>query len=151
MQQQQSTLSQPRVITSSPKGTGKEWEGGVSREFRDAPIGMVIVSLEGKFLAANRAFCELLGYSEEELLCRDIVSITYSEDRLRTMGMLFSIVFQGEELPTHEKRYLHKDGQPRWGEVSASVVRGLDGEPMHFVAQVIDITDRKQRQAVNYR
>lgn len=151
MQQEQSTLAQLRLIISTPKGSGGEWEEAVSSEFQDAPMGRVIVSLEGKFLAANRAFSDFLGYSEEELLCRDILSITYSEDRLHTMGWIFELVVQGKNLPAHEKRYFHKDGQMRWGELSATVVRGPEGDPIYFVAQVIDVTDRKQHEAVNSR
>jgi len=48
--------------------------------FRDARIGMVIVSLDGRFIAVNHAFCEFLGYSEEELLRKDVASITYPKD-----------------------------------------------------------------------
>jgi PAS domain S-box-containing protein len=151
MQQEQSTLARLRLIISTPKGCGREWEEAVSSEFQNPPIGRVIVSLEGKFLAANRAFSDFLGYSEEELLCRDILSITYSEDRLHTMGSIFKLVVQGKNLPAHEKRYLHKDGQVRWGELSATVVRGPEKDPTYFEAQVIDVTDRKQHEAVNSR
>jgi PAS domain S-box-containing protein len=65
--------------------------------FRDARIGMAIVSLEGCFLAVNRAFCEFLGYSEEELLRKDVASITYSEDLPRTIGLLHTVVAQGKQ------------------------------------------------------
>jgi PAS domain S-box-containing protein len=148
MQQEQSRLAQLRLIISTPKGPGREWE--VSNEFQNAPIGSVIVSLEGKFLAANRA-SDFLEYSEKELLCRDILSITHSEDMLHTMGSIFKLVVQGINLPAHEKRYLHKDGQVRWGELSATVVRGPEEDPIYFEAQVIDVTDRKQHEAVNSR
>lgn len=96
MQQEQLALAQPRLIISMPKG--RKWEEAASSEFQNAPIGKVIVSLEGKFLAANRAFSIFLGYSEDELLCRDILAITYSEDRLHTMGLIFNVVVQGKKL-----------------------------------------------------
>jgi diguanylate cyclase len=70
---------------------------------------------------------------------------------LHTMGSIFKLVVQGINLPAHEKRYLHKDGQVRWGELSATVVRGPEEDPMYFVAQVIDVTDRKQKEAVDSR
>ena len=121
-----------------------EIESRSRKGFQDAPVGMVMVSLEGRILAANPAFCEFLGYSEKELLQKDIVSITHSEDRSHTVGLLFRVVMHGNQLQTHEKRYLHKDGQLRWGEVSATVVHGEQGQPKYYVAQVIDITDRKR-------
>ena len=55
----------------------RESEEGFRSVFRDARIGMVIVCLDGRFLAVNHAFCEFLGYSEEELLRKDVASITY--------------------------------------------------------------------------
>jgi len=123
-----------------------EWEEELGSEFRDAPIAKAIVSLEGRFLAANRAFCEFLGYSEEELLHKNIASVTHHEDMLRTMELLFHVVMHGKPLPTHEKRYLCKDGQLRWGEVSATAVCGASGQPKYFLAQVIDISERKRKQ-----
>ncbi len=119
--------------------------------FQEARIGMAIMSLEGRFLAVNPAFCDFLGYSEEELLRKDIASITYSEDLPHTTELLCTAVARGKELSTHEKRYLHKDGQPRWGEVAASVVHGVKGHPKYFVAQLLDITDRKKSQDARLR
>ncbi len=121
-----------------------EVELRVRSGFQNAPVGMVMVSLDGRILAANPAFCEFLGYGEEELLQKDILSITHSEDRTHTGELLFRVVMHGNQLPTHKKSYLHKDGQPRWGEVSATVVHGSEGQPKYYVAQVIDITDRKR-------
>jgi PAS domain S-box-containing protein len=136
-------------MNESMDKTPEENELRFRSEYRDTPVGMAMVSLEGRFLAVNPAFCEFLGYSEEELLHKDIVSVTHSEDRSRTMDLLLHVVMHGKELPTHEKRYLRKDGQQRWGEVSATVVCGLQGQPAHYVARVLDITDRKRRRAGN--
>jgi diguanylate cyclase len=127
----------------------EERESRFRSEYQDAPIAMAMVSLDGHFLAANRAFCKFLDYSEEELLRKDIVSVTHSEDRTHTMDLLFHVVMHGEQLPPHEKRYLRKDGQLRWGEVSATIVRGALGQPMYYVAQVLDITECKRRGASN--
>ncbi len=119
--------------------------------FRDARIGMVIVSLDGRFLAVNPAFCEFLGYSEEELLRKDVASITYPEHLPRTFELLRTVVAKGKQLPIQEKRYLHKDGQPRWGEVAASLVHGVEEQPKYFVAQVLDIADRKKSEEARLR
>ena len=129
----------------------RESEEGFRSVFRDARIGMVIVCLDGRFLAVNHAFCEFLGYSEEELLRKDVASIIYPEDLPRTFELLCTLVAKGKQLPIQEKRYLHKDGQPRWGEVAASVVHGVDGQPKYFVARVLDIADRKRSQEARLR
>jgi PAS domain S-box-containing protein len=150
----------PEQVTSNPVDARKsepmdhalrESEERFRSAFRDARIGMVIVSLEGCFLSVNRAFCEFLGYSEEELLRKDVASITYSEDLPRTIGLLPTVVAQGKQLPIYEKRYVHKDGQPRWGEVAAAVMRGVEGQPKYLVAQVLDIADRKRSQEAQLR
>jgi PAS domain S-box-containing protein len=149
MSQTQSGTLQPRTVPYLPKEEGRENGENFPSEFWEARVGIAMVSLEGRFLAANRAFCEFLGYSEEELLRKDIVSVTHSADLARTLDMLFKIVMQGKPLPTHEKRYLHKDGRPRWGEVSATVFHGVQGQPKYFMAKVVDITDRKRWEEEN--
>jgi len=60
--------------------TLRESEDKFRRVFRDAGVGMVMVSTDGRFLAANTAFCELLGYTEEDLIDRTVQSITYPQD-----------------------------------------------------------------------
>ena len=115
--------------------------------FRDACVGMVIVSLEGRFLAVNAAFCDFLGYSEQELLGKDFQAVTYPEDLPKSMEKLNHALAGRGNFPRLEKRYLRKDGIIRWAEVSASLVRSARGEPQNFVTYVLDITDRKQTEA----
>jgi|HubBroStandDraft_6_1064221.scaffolds.fasta_scaffold01306_12 PAS domain S-box-containing protein len=112
--------------------------------FRDAGIGMAIVSTDGRFLAGNEAFSKYIGYSEEELLARTVQSVTHPEDwsmlseRLRR-ALADGVCFQGLQ-----KRCVHKNGQVLWGECSASLIRDVHGKPQYFVAEVLDITARKQ-------
>jgi PAS domain S-box-containing protein len=112
--------------------------------FRDAGIGMAIVSTDGRFLAGNEAFSKYIGYTEQELLARTVQSVTHPEDwstlseRLR-QALADGVCFQGLE-----KRCLHKNGQVLWGECSASLIRDVNGNPQYFVAEVLDITERKQ-------
>lgn len=111
--------------------------------FRDAGVGMIIVSLEGRFLAVNPAFCKLLGYSEEELLSRTFESVTYPDD----LNLLRQKVAEGlanKSIPTFEKRYVRKDGQVRWGEITATLVRNARDEAQYFVTYVVDITERRR-------
>ncbi len=112
--------------------------------FQDAGIGMAIVSPEGLFFAGNEAFSKFIGYTEAELLSRTVQSVTHPDDwpmfsqRLR-QALIDGVCFQGVE-----KRYLHKNGQVLWGECSASLIRDTHGKPQYFVAEVLDITERKQ-------
>lgn len=111
--------------------------------FRDAGVGMVIVSPEGRFLAANEAFCDCLGYTEQELLRKTVESITLPEDWPRFSQKLREALEQGESFQKVEKRCLHKSGRIVTTESSASLIRGSNGEPRYFVGEVLDITERK--------
>ena len=78
--------------------------------FRDAGVGMVIVSPEGRFLAANKTFCECLGYTEEELRQRTVESITFAQDWPPFARKLREVVIEGRGFRWYEKRCLHKSG-----------------------------------------
>jgi PAS domain S-box-containing protein len=112
--------------------------------FRDAGVGMMIVSPDGRFLAANKAFCECLGYSEEELLEKTLQSITFPEDWPSFLGILSEALKDGHGFQRFEKRCVHKSGSIVYTESSASLIRAPDGTPQYFVGEVIDITKRKQ-------
>jgi len=106
-------------------------------------VGMVIVSPEGRFLAANEAFCECLGYTEEELLQETVQSITLKEDWPSFSQRLREAVERGTSLQRVEKHWLHKSGRIVATECSASLVRGPSREPQYFVGEVLDVTQRK--------
>ena len=112
--------------------------------FRDAGIGMAIVSTDGRFLAGNEAFSRFIGYTEEELLARTIQSVTHPEDWSMLSEKLRRALTDGVCFHGVEKRCLHKNGQLLWGECSASLIRDVHGNPRYFVAEVLDITERKQ-------
>ena len=117
------------------------------RVFRDAGVGMVIVSPDGRFLAANEAFCESLGYTEEELLQKTVQSITLPEDWPAFSKRLREALRRGTSFQRVEKRCLHKSGRIITTESSASLIRGPSGEPQYFVGEVLDITQRKLAEA----
>ena len=112
--------------------------------FRDAGVSMIIVSLDGHFLAVNPTFCNLLGYSEQELLGRTFQSVTYPNDLGLSQARVDQALANKQGIPSFEKRYVRKDGQVRWVEVTASLVRNAKGAPQYFVTYVVDVTDRKR-------
>jgi PAS domain S-box-containing protein len=115
-----------------------------STAFENAPVGMALVDCEGQRLRVNTAFCVMLGYSEEELLQRRTQDITdpgeFAEDLRQRQAMLRG------DLQTYqrEKRYRHRHGHVVWGLLVCTLVRAPDGRPLHFIAQVQDITERKE-------
>lgn len=114
------------------------------RAMTDAAIGMAIVDLEGRFVDVNDALCRIVGRPRDALTTLTFQDITHPED-LDTDVELARQLHDGEiEHYDLEKRYLHADGSVVWVLLSGSVVRDVDGTPGHFIAQVQDITDRKQ-------
>ena len=115
--------------------------------FRDAveysAIGIATVGLDGSWITLNKALCDLLGYTQEELLGRTFQDITHPEDLnadLENVGQMLA----GKLTHYHmEKRYFHKDGRVIWAILSVSLVRDADQKPNFFVSQIQDITHRK--------
>jgi PAS domain S-box-containing protein len=112
--------------------------------FRDAGVGMIIVSLEGQFLAANRTFCDFLGYSEDELREKTVESITLAQDWPAFSQKLRETLTNGGSFRWFEKRCLHKSGRIVYTQSSASLIRKSDGAPQYFVGEVMDVTSHKQ-------
>jgi PAS domain S-box-containing protein len=113
------------------------------RVFRNAGVGMMIVSPEGRFLAANETLCQCLGYTEEELLQKTLQSITLPEDWPSFSKRLAEALERGTSFRGVEKRCLHKSGRIVTTETSASLIRGPSGEPQYFVGEALDVTLRK--------
>jgi PAS domain S-box-containing protein len=112
--------------------------------FAAAPIGMALVSLDGRFLTVNQALCDLLGYDRSELTGIGFADVTHPDDRDRT-GDFLRCVLSGEEHPLQaETRYLRKDGQIVWGMLSTSLIHDDRGRPASFIAQMVDVTRARE-------
>jgi two-component system CheB/CheR fusion protein len=102
----------------------------------------------GRFHRVNRRLCEITGYSEAELLQLTYRELTHPEDRERDADTIRAAFEGSSNNWTSEKRYLRKDGEIIWVEVTGAVVRHADGSLQHSVAVIQDITARKQAEAV---
>jgi PAS domain S-box-containing protein len=112
--------------------------------FEDAPIGMALIDLDGLFLNVNGSLCEIVGYSQKELLTKTFQDITYPEDVELDLANAHRLL-QGEISSYQvEKRYIHKDGHLVTILLTGSMVRDSRREPLHFIAQIQDISERKQ-------
>ncbi|MGZ3475733.1 MAG: PAS domain S-box protein [Polyangiales bacterium] len=114
--------------------------------FDDAPIGIALVALDGRFFRVNAALCVLLGYSAEELTKLDFQTITHPDD-LPTDLELVRALHDGE-IPRYklDKRYIRKDGTIVHICLSASIARSDDGKPLYFIAHIEDVTDQRRAQ-----
>ena len=123
----------------------RESEAQFRSLFEQAAMGIVHVASNGKFLRVNKRFCEITGYTEQEILERAYQDITYPDD-LYAQNEARKKVLDGETSSYRiEKRYIRKDGTIIWGNLTAGVlIRKPGGEPNYFVSVLEDITERKQ-------
>ncbi|BAU64683.1 two-component sensor histidine kinase [Stanieria sp. NIES-3757] len=121
-----------------------ESEARFSEAFSNAAIGIAIVSLEGQWLEINPALCQMLNYSEAELLATNYQSITYPEDLDRDLLYVEQLISGEISSCQIEKRYLSKQGEIVWVHLSVSVVKNEKNQPLYFVALIKNITHRKE-------
>ena len=110
--------------------------------FQQITVGIAEVDLAGNFVQANQRYCEMLGYTREELLALRMQDITHPDDLPRNLVLFNALPHDGAPF-TIEKRYLHKDGSVVWVNNSVAPVRDEQGRPRHTCAVCIDITARK--------
>ena len=121
----------------------RESEDRFTLAFENAPIGMVLVSLLGDILRVNPFYCEILGYSKEELLKKTVADITFPED-LESSLAYYHRMIAGENLDGRmQKRYSSSSGSIILAQLSISLLRDSNGAPLYFIVQVEDITQRK--------
>ena len=121
----------------------KESEARFRTAFENSGVGMCLVSMDGKFLQVNAKLCLILGYHAPELLTLNFNKITHPDDISISNNFTISLFKNQNESINFEKRYLKKNGDKIWAEVSSSLIRSENNEPLYFIAQIIDITDRK--------
>jgi PAS domain S-box-containing protein len=121
----------------------REAEERFRRAFEDAGIGMSITGLDGRFLRVNPSLAAMLGRSPAELAGMRVRDITHPDHHRGDADAMQRLVAGQAEVHRGEKRYLRPDGSEAWVSLIASVVRDADGEPVHFLAQMTDIGDRR--------
>jgi len=112
--------------------------------FEHAPMGIAVVNFDYSFRRVNAALCEALGYTAEELLQIKFIDITHADDLARDTKLAEKL-FRGD-IPSYrvEKRFLRKDGQVAWLDVTAVIIRGDGGNPLYGMLMLDNITDRKR-------
>ncbi|HKV41308.1 MAG TPA: PAS domain S-box protein, partial [Blastocatellia bacterium] len=124
-----------------------ESEERFRKAFDHAPIGMALVAPDGRWLKVNPSICEIVGYSEEEMLCINFQMLTHPEDLEPDLEKVRQVLADEIRFYQLEKRYIHKAGHTVWILLSVSLVRDDRGSPLYFVSQVQDITARKKMEA----
>jgi PAS domain S-box-containing protein len=110
----------------------------------EAPIGMALVALDGRFVRVNRALCEIVGYTSTELAGLTFQAITHPDDIAADSAAAGQLVRGEISRYQRDKRYLSKDGTIVDAMLSVSVLRDREGTPCYFISQIADIRERKR-------
>ncbi len=121
-----------------------EREARFRATFEQAAVGIAHVAPDGTFLRINQKFCDIVGYSRDEMLARTFQEITHPEDLNSDLASI-QLLLDGETNSySLEKRYLRKDSGIVWVNLTVALVRNEDGMPGWFVSVIEDISDRKR-------
>jgi diguanylate cyclase (GGDEF)-like protein/PAS domain S-box-containing protein len=114
--------------------------------FEQAAVGMAQVALDGRWLHVNQALCEIVGYSQQEMLELTSQDITHPDDIDANLKLVQQVL--SGNIPSSsfmlEKRYLHKNGTVVWTSLNASLVRDSTGTAKYFISVINNIDDRKR-------
>jgi diguanylate cyclase (GGDEF)-like protein/PAS domain S-box-containing protein len=110
----------------------------------DHAAGMAIVASDGHWIKVNRSLCEMVGYSEQELLATHFQAVTHENDLSNMMSEINKLLTGQTKNFQMEQRYIHKQGHAVWILLSVTLVRDSEADSVHLIFQIQDITDRKR-------
>ncbi len=135
----QHQLADIRLAETALRSSEERWRS----VFENSAIGIVLADPSGTFVEANRAFQELVGYTNEELKTLNYVDITHDADIGRGAEVIGQLVSGTKREVQIEKRYRHKDGRFIWVRATGTVIPASDRSPRYLLGLVEDVTDRK--------
>jgi PAS domain S-box-containing protein len=137
-------LKQVEEILQQQNQALRESEERFRSAFQDAPIGMALIGLDDRWLKVNPMLCDMLGYSETTLLSMNVMALIHSED-VEILRKYIEQISSNENWNTAQVklRYQCNGGRIAWGLMSLSLVRNTQKQPLYYVAQVQDITERQ--------
>jgi diguanylate cyclase (GGDEF)-like protein/PAS domain S-box-containing protein len=121
----------------------RESEERFRSAFAYAPIGIGLVSRQGKWLKVNHALCEILGYDQDELLTMEFQAMMFAEDLGATLIKIHELMAGRIASCQMEQRYVHKTGRTVWTLWSLSASGDISTENSNLIFQLQDITDKK--------
>ncbi|MFD0989082.1 PAS domain S-box protein [Mariniflexile jejuense] len=122
----------------------RESENRFRKLYEDGANGMVMAGKDFKFIIANQTFCEMTGYQEQELQQLTFEDITHIDDKAKDMEQVKKMMVGEVNVYRTEKRYLKKNGEMFWAQITVSPIYDSNNEFLYFVGIIVDITDRKQ-------
>jgi PAS domain S-box-containing protein len=131
------------AVKLAPPTEREAWVRHFAGAFENAVIGMTLLGTDKRRLSVNRAFCEFLGHTESELLGMALEDVIHPDDVQDIRRQLAALLAGEKDSYRRENRYRHRSGDTVWGDFSCTLARDLDGQPLFFITQVQDITERK--------
>jgi PAS domain S-box-containing protein len=125
----------------------RESEERFRTAFEDAPIGMGLCTVEGRWLEVNAALCDLLGRSPVQLLEQPLWELAHPADREREREAWRRLLREQPRLDQSEKRFMRHDGKVVHALVNVSLTMDGRGAPMGFLWQVVDVTEQRRAEA----
>jgi PAS domain S-box-containing protein len=122
----------------------RESEERFRSTFEQAAIGIAHVLPEGHFLRINQRFCDIVGYTKEEMLKHTFQDITHPDDLDIDLEYVRKMLSGEIQAYSMEKRYFKKNGSIVWVNLTVSLVRKSSGKPKYFISAVENITKQKQ-------
>ena len=118
--------------------------GDFEEVFERAPIGTALLDRDGRWLLVNRALCDITGYTAQELIGKRFDGIVHPADAGNDSEQRRQLLVG--EIPAYqvEKRYFDAAGETVSAILSVSLVRDHSGQPLHYIAQLQDISERKR-------
>jgi PAS domain S-box-containing protein len=125
----------------------RESEERFRTAFEDAPIGMGLSTLDGRWLEVNGALCDLVGRSPVQLLEQPLWELAHPADRQRERDTWRRLLRDQPRLEQSEKRFMRHDGNVVHALVNVSLTMDGRGEPMGYLWQLVDVTEQRRGEA----
>ena len=126
------------------KSAGRDAEMRFRQVFEQSPIGLCLVTPEGRFEKVNRSFESITGYSAGELSEMTFADITHPDDLEEDVAMTGELFAGERDGFSMEKRYIRKNGEVVWIYLTVTMLRDQDGKPNQALSMVEDITERQR-------
>jgi len=146
-------VEQRRLIARSDESRARDRyalavsEARFASVFRHTPTGKAILDLDGRFTDVNPKFCEITGYPADALKACRLADIWHPEHVVTDGEAIVDLLAGRRESYAIEKRCVRQDGKTIWVSLNVAIVRDDTGDPLHFIAVILDVTGRKETEA----